>query len=124
MSVTYRRFALRTPTLNSELRRGLHPLNLLVALGTALAAAALVWLAGWERSAPIAALATFALVTLMHTALHAYFGWRIQRGIQALRHGDHARALRLLSVLRKPGMEHYDPRGTVRQVLDKLEPPA
>ena len=118
---TYRRFALRTPTFNSELRRGLHPRNLLVALVVGLIAMLFTWTAGWGDSAWLAGLLMFVLVTLFHAAAHAYIGWRIQRGIHLLRIGERERAMHLLAIVRRPGMEHYDPRGTVRQVLDKIE---
>ncbi len=119
---TYRRFAPRTPTLNSEVRRGLHPRNLSVGLGSAAVAGGLAWATGWESSAVLAGVLMFLLVTLFHVSAHAYVGWRIQRGMAALAAGDHARARCMLSIVLRPGMEHYDPRGAVRLVLSRLDP--
>ena len=103
------------------MRRGLHPRNLSVGLGTAAVAAGAAWSTGWESSAVLAGALMFLLVTLFHVAAHAYVGWRIQRGMSALAAGDRARARCMLSIVLKPGMEHYDPRGAVRLVLSKLD---
>jgi hypothetical protein len=59
----------------------------------------------------------FVVITGLHTAAHTYFGWRLGRGLRAHRAGDHRRALRLLGVVERPGMTHYDPGGHARRAL-------
>jgi hypothetical protein len=78
----------RRPTAASEFRRG-----------------------GAVVQALAAALTRFATITALPTAAHTYFGWRLDRGIQAAERGDHPRALRLLAPVERAGMSHYDPEG-------------
>jgi hypothetical protein len=72
---------------------------------------------GALRQSTIAALVLFVIITGMHTAVHAYFGWRFDRGIRAAADDDHARALRLLAPVERPGMGHYDREGRARAAL-------
>jgi hypothetical protein len=118
------------PTAASELRRGLNPYNLMVGAMAALALGAVtlvatrggalpdLFLLGAGRQALAAALGLFVIITGMHTATHAYFGWRFARGIRAADAGQHARAARLLAPAGRPGMRHYDPGGHAHRVLD------
>ena len=117
------------PSLRSEFRRGLDGYNLTV--GAVAAVALGVFVAGATRwhAVPdvagggavgqglIAALGLFVAITGVHTAGHAYFGWRLQRGLRAHRVGDHAGALRLLRVVERRGMTHYDVGGHAARAL-------
>jgi hypothetical protein len=117
------------PTAASEFRRGFDAYNLMVGAlaATALGAATLVATAtgiapdvlgrGAALQALAAALTLFAIITVLHTAAHTYFGHRFARGIHAARSGDHHRALRLLRPVARPGMTHYDPDGTAAGAL-------
>ena len=62
----------------------------------------------------------FCAISLPHIATHAYFGWRFQRGVASLANGDVERALRLLAIVDRPGIEHYDEHGTVRALVREL----
>ena len=117
------------PTAATEFRRGLDAYNLMVGalssaalgvvtlLGTATGVAPDVLGRGAPLQALAAALALFVVITSMHTAAHTYFGWRFDRGIRAAATGNHARALRLLAPVDRPGMSHYDPEGNARGAL-------
>ena len=59
------------------------------------------------------------LTTGLHTAGHAYFGWRFERGIDASRQGEHERAIALLSVVEKKEMDHFDPEGYALAALKR-----
>lgn len=105
------------PSAASELRRAFNAHNLGVA---ALAAVAVGGgLAGLDEGllAAQATVAAFTLITLMHAALHAWFGWRLGRGLRALAQGNTARACALLGILDRPGAAHYDPHGHARTAL-------
>ncbi len=52
------------------------------------------------------------LTTGLHTAGHAYFGWRFERGLRAFDEGDYERAVALLAVVEKPEMTTSTPRVT------------
>jgi hypothetical protein len=118
------------PTLASELRRGLNAYNLAVGALSALALGAGLLVTtrigvvpdvlarGATLQALAAALALFVVITGLHTATHAYFGWRFDRGIRAAGAGDHPRAVRLLGRVEQRGMSHYDPEGAARRALD------
>jgi hypothetical protein len=66
-----------------------------------------------------AATVFFVLTTALHTAVHAWFGWRFQRGIEASQRGDHVLARRLLSPVTRRGMSHYDEEGHARAAYDR-----
>lgn len=118
------------PTAASELRRGLNTYNLMVGAVAAIALGAItlvatragvapdLFLLGAGTQALAAALGLFVIITGMHTATHAYFGWRFARGIRAAAAGQHARAARLLAPVERAGMRHYDPDGHARTTLD------
>ena len=118
------------PTAASEFRRGLNAYNLIVgavaavALGIATLVATLAGVApdlfrlGAGPQALAAALGLFVIITGIHTATHTYFGWRFAEGIRAAGTGEHARAVRLLAPVERPGMTHYDPGGDVQRMLD------
>lgn len=59
----------------------------------------------------------FGFVTTVHAFAHAYFGWRLGRGLQALSEGRHQDSLRLLSVFERIGVEHYDQDLQARHAL-------
>jgi hypothetical protein len=119
----------RQPTAASELRRGLDAYNLLVGALSSLALGLLILIGGSSGFVPdvvgrgvlaqsvVAALVLFVIITGMHTVVHTYFGWRFDRGIRAAADDDHARALRLLGPVERPGMGHYDPEGRARAAL-------
>ena len=119
------------PTAASELRRGLGRSNLLVGAAAALGLGAATLLATLTGLAPAVvrlgagtqalavALALFVIITALHAAAHAYFGWRFGRGIVAAAAGHHARAIRLLAPVERAGMGHYDPGGDARRTLDE-----
>jgi hypothetical protein len=117
------------PTLRSELRRGVNAFNLGVGFVTALAIGAgvlvltsrgllplLLGRGPWPQSL-LAAFVSFLAITGFHAGMHAYFGWRLQRGIRAASEGREADARRLLRVLDWRGMEHYDEHGVARKSL-------
>jgi hypothetical protein len=123
------------PTAASEFRRGLDPYNLMVGavaagvLGVATLLATRAGLVpdllrfGAGPQALATALGLFVIITGMHTATHTYFGWRFARGIRAAGAGQHARAVRLLAPVERPGMTHYDPGGHAQQTLDASRQP-
>ena len=117
------------PTAASEFRRGFDAYNLMVGALSSVALGLVVLLASaaglipdvlgrgaFQQSAAVA-LALFVVITGMHTAAHTYFGWRFDRGIRAAADDDHARALRLLGPVERPGMGHYDPEGRAQAAL-------
>ncbi len=125
------------PTLVSELRRGFNAFNMGVGLVSAVALALLVYALTLNDIIPIvitrggaalqayeAGLILFSIITALHVVMHAYFGWRFERGIAALKAGDKIGALRLLGIAEKPGMEHYDENGQVRAALKTLKQPS
>ena len=107
----------RGPTLRSELRRGLGAYNLAVALVPGVAAG----LASLGLFPPLTAAGmgtlVFASVTLLHTAAHAWFGWKLGRGVEAHRAGRHEDAVSRLAVLERRGVGHYDPEGVAARAL-------
>ena len=119
----------RRPTAASEFRRGFDAYNLMIGALSSLALGLLVLLAGAAGLVPdvlgrgavqqsmAAALVLFVIITGLHTAAHTYFGWRFDRGICAAADDDHARALRLLGPVERPGMGHYDPEGRAQAAL-------
>lgn len=121
----------RPPTLRSELRRGFNAYNLSVSAGTAAVVGLALYAltssgaipdhlgrAPWVAAA-IGALATFLSIAVFHAAIHAYFGWRFQRGMQALARSELRKAEKFLKVYEWPGMDHYDPDGHARAALLK-----
>ena len=123
--------ALATPTLRSELRRGVSPYNLGVAFIASLIiavvesalrrAGVIPLIASSDLAQALAVGATlFAAISAMHIAAHAYFGWRFERGVAALANGSVTRALRLLEIADRKGMEHYDEQGAVRRLVAKI----
>ncbi|HEY3999829.1 MAG TPA: hypothetical protein VGO93_13225 [Candidatus Xenobia bacterium] len=127
------------PTCLSELKRGLNGFNLAVGGATAAGIGFLLWLALADGLLPplvsgppvqvaaLAALALFVGITAVHAGAHAYMGWHLSRGISALRAGRPAEAARWLSLVRRPGMDHYDIEGvaqaSLEQALATLSPP-
>lgn len=123
---------LSTPTLRSELRRGVNAYNLGVALLAAilissaeyvLSGAGLLPLLLSERplvQALVVGSILFFVTTFLHIAAHAYFGWRFQRGVAALAAGNTTQALRLLAIVERPGIDHYDIQGSVRELVRDL----
>ncbi len=117
------------PSLYNELRRGFHPFNLAVAVGVAIAGAALSLLpivadalrdlTGLKTPTDAAwvAVVLFAVVTSMHVAGHAYFGWRFGRGLSAEQVGDHGAAVRLLGPASNARFGHFDPHGIAADAL-------
>ncbi len=118
------------PTAATEFRRGLNRYNLMVGLTASLALGVAVLLVtvtgvapdllgrGGGPQAAAAALALFVVITAIHTTVHTYLGWRFDRGIRAATAGDHPRAVRLLTPVTRPGLDHYDPDGTARHTLE------
>jgi hypothetical protein len=105
-------------TLRSELRRGVNAFNLAVGAVLGAAAGVAVYaLFGAGALAVAVALGVFGFTTGLHTAAHAYYGWRFERGIRASREGDHARAVALLGAVARRGMDHYDEAGAARRAL-------
>ncbi|MGE0492461.1 MAG: hypothetical protein AB7S38_24820 [Vulcanimicrobiota bacterium] len=112
------------PSFASEFKRGLNAFNLTVggvtsvavALGLYLAAPDLLGL-GQAGQATVGGLLTMLLTTGLHTAGHAYFGWRFERGIAAHQRGDHRAAVGLLAVVEKHEMDHFDPEGYALRAL-------
>ncbi len=121
-----------SPTLKSELRRGLNSYNLFVsalasiALGlvflglTAIGVVPSLSPSAAETQALVVSLVLFVAIAAVHAAMHAYFGWRLGRGVSAFAAGDFDRARRLLAVLDRPGIEHYDPGSGARAALSQL----
>jgi hypothetical protein len=66
----------------------------------------------------------FLSVALVHSAMHAYFGWRFGRGLRASLAGDLRLATRLLAPLDRIGLDHYDPTGSARRALEASRAPA
>jgi hypothetical protein len=123
------------PSFAVELRRGLNAYNLRVgaltgagggiALGAATASGAFPMVVAMAdprlallAQSAVGALATFVFTTALHTAVHAYFGWRFGRGIAASEEGRHAEAIALLSPVTMAGMDHYDPGGHASRALE------
>lgn len=105
------------PSLHSELRRAFNAYNLGVAALAAVAVGGVFAGLGVPMLGLKCAAAAFVLITLLHAAMHAWFGWRLGRGLSALEQGDPARACALLALLDRPGMDHYDPEGHARTAL-------
>lgn len=115
----------------AELRRGANAYSLGISLLAALTLTAalhilfaLEWLPGsqtgsWSETL-LGVAGLFALITLLHLAAHGWAGWRLQQGWHALRAGEHQRALRLLEIVERPGMAHYDPQGHVQRAVQAL----
>jgi len=121
-----------SPTWKSELRRGFNSYNLFVS-ALASIALGLVFLGLTAMgvvpgsSFPVAAaealllsLVLFVAIAAVHAMLHAYFGWRLGRGVSAFVAGDFDRAKRLLAILERRGIEHYDPGSGARAALQQL----
>jgi hypothetical protein len=120
-----------TPTLRSELRRGVNAYNLSVAFGTSLVIAAIELALSRFGVVPLIVtshlgqaltigISLFLIISMMHIAAHAYFGWRFERGVAALSSGSVTRAMQLLGIAERPGMDHYDEEGAVRRLLQKI----
>ena len=114
------------PTLKGELRRGVNAFNLSVGLVTSLAVSLLSYFVmpdlfkiGILQQSVLLGVATMILTTGLHTAGHAYFGWRFEKGVSASQSGQHEQAVRLLSVVEKKEMDHFDPHGVALQALQK-----
>ena len=119
------------PTVSSELRRALDRVSLMVGAVAALALGAATLLAtlgglapdllglGTAAQALAVALGLFVIITGMHTAAHAYFGWRLARGVRAAAAGRYADAVRLLSPVERSGMRHYDLDGDAQRSLEQ-----
>ena len=106
------------PTLASELRRGVNAYNLSVA---ALSSAVIGGATAFVLPPPHAlalALGLFCASTLLHTAMHATFGWQFERGIRASREGRHQQAVSMLAIVERRGMDHYDEHGVARRHLE------
>jgi len=122
----------RTPTLRTELRRGVSPYNLAVGLLAASVIGCTHFALTSVGAFPIfvaqrplleSFLVTgglFGAISLPHIGAHAYFGWRFQRGVAFFTNGDFEGALRLLAIVERPGIEHYDPQGGVRALVRDL----
>lgn len=123
------------PSFSVELRRGVNAYNLrigaLAGAGGGIALGAATATGAFPMVVPVAdphlalvaqsagaALATFVFATVLHTAVHAYFGWRFGRGIAASEEGRHAEAIALLSPVTLAGMDHYDPGGHASRALE------
>lgn len=109
---------MESPTFSGEFRRGVNAFNLSVGFMTSLTTGVLSFYLlpdlfdlGLLTQALLAAMIMMFLTTGLHTAGHAYFGWRFERGIEAHNMGDHAKAVALLSVVEKKEMDHFDPAG-------------
>lgn len=123
------------PSLRAELRRGLGLYNLALALAVSvlLAFVAVMLRAAGAFESPfgfgvlsealVIGLVSMVAITVLHVGMHAYAGWRLGRGLEALRRGEKERAERLLRIVRWRGMEHYDPQGHARRALASLHPP-
>lgn len=112
------------PTFKGELRRGVNAFNLSVGLATSLAAATLsyfqfpdLWALGPTLQAALVGILTMFLTTGLHTAGHAYFGWRFEQGVRAHSEGRFPDAVRLLAVVEKKEMDHFDPDGVALDAL-------
>jgi len=124
--------ASRTPTLRTELRRGVSAYNLGVGLLAAfvigcthfaLTSAGAFPLFVAQRPLLESLLVTgglFGAISLPHIGAHAYFGWRFQRGVAFFTDGDLEKSLRLLAIVERPGIEHYDAHGGVRELVRDL----
>ncbi|MFN7971592.1 MAG: hypothetical protein U0166_04470 [Acidobacteriota bacterium] len=112
--------ARRGPSLLGELRRGFSTGNLATAIAVAVPVALAVVAFGTIATAVVSGVAAFVAITALHVALHAYFGWRFERGMAALHAGDAPRARRLLGIVAMRGIDHYDPDGAVRDALSRL----
>ena len=115
---------IEAPSFRSELKRGLNLYNLSVGFMTAVTVGATSFFLipdlsdrGRGVQSIVVALAVFLLITGIHTAAHAYFGWRFGRGVAASRAGDHRRAAALLASLDRRGMDHYDISSAARRAL-------
>ena len=73
---------------------------------------------GWIIQALLAGVAAGLAITLLHAAMHAYFGWRFGRGVQAVNQGRDTQARRLLTPAASWAM-HYDPAGLARAALER-----
>lgn len=119
------------PTLASEFKRGLNAFNLSVGFVTAVAGSGVAYALTRQLLIPdlfargpgfqalLAGLLLMTLTTGLHTAGHAYFGWRFERGLRAFAKGDYPLAVRLLAVVEKPEMDHFDPEGYALKALQE-----
>lgn len=124
--------SLPTPTLGSELRRGVNAYNLGVALLAAIFISGVEYVLSRAGFLPlllserplVQALGVgsilFLVMTLLHIAAHSYFGWRFQRGVAAFSAGNTTQALRLLAIVERPGIDHYDIQGSIRRLVQDL----
>jgi len=125
--------AVQTPGARSELKRALNRYNLTVGFGAAFTLALLsifaMRLEGFSLlfgetaldQGVMIGIAAFLLITLLHTTVHVFFGWRFGRGLTAARSGDYAKAARLLRFRRRRGAEHYDPENHALNALTRLD---
>ncbi len=112
-----------SPTLKSELRRGVNAFNLTVGFLTSITLGALAYftvppLHSLTHSGLLALLVMF-LTTGLHTAGHAYFGWRFEKGIRAFQEGRFQEAVMLLGVVERKEMDHFDPDGVALRALQE-----
>ena len=112
-----------TPTLKGELRRGVNAFNLTVGFLTSITLGTLAYftvppLHSVTQSGLLALLVMF-LTTGLHTAGHAYFGWRFEKGIRAFQEGRYEEAVMLLGVVEKKEMDHFDPDGVALKALQE-----
>lgn len=61
-----------------------------------------------------ALVASYSLIVGVHAGLSAYYGWRLDRGIQALLSGEHAKAYKLLRIIESPSIKPLDPHNRAR----------
>jgi hypothetical protein len=118
------------PSLFSELRRSLSLYNLTVAGLVGAASGLFVYVLCATRMLPgseafdgeplaiAVGILGFLSVASIHSAMHAYFGWRFGRGLRASLSGDTRLAARLLAPVERVGLDHYDPTGSARRALE------
>ncbi len=110
------------PSLCYELKRALNGYSLSV---TALSTVALIGVLvsadqlqlfafplDWNAQSLAVTAGVIALaLTLPHTLMHAYFGWRLGAGIAAFQRGQYKLAQQRLRIVRLKVTTHYDPHG-------------
>ncbi|MBX7220567.1 MAG: hypothetical protein K1Y36_11520 [Blastocatellia bacterium] len=116
-------------SFKSELRRGVNAFNLAIggAVGTGAGLVMFLLVRFWGADFPFGGSSwtwaggtgcgVFIFTTGLHTAVHAYYGWRFEHGMRAAQQGKYQEAERLLRVVERPGMAHYDEAGLARQAL-------
>ena len=105
------------PSLRSELRRSLTASNLLTAAlpPVALLLIAVLAMPDDPLKAVLPAMLLWFASVILHAGVHAYFGWRYQRGLQSLECGHLQRARKLLAPALTAWGCHYDPAGIARR---------